>query len=171
MDIKKLKQLEDALEDVKKRMKKIDVKVDGTSSYDKIRKHSDVCASSSVAGEGSTAVLSLNVPRELFLLWDRYFTLCNTLTQPVNSLIVEINERVIGTSLNCQSATLIKRIKTEFSRFMAKYRKMGGAKRKVEASKHTNIVIFKSELKQPEESALKQLSLSKTMHECTLCYL
>ena len=38
---KKLKQLEDTLKDVKKKMKILHVKVDGTAIYDKIHKHSN----------------------------------------------------------------------------------------------------------------------------------
>ena len=159
---KKLKHLENTLEDVKTRIKEFDIKVDGTSRYDKIHKHSAMSSISAVDVEAAhAAALSLSVPRELFLFWDRYLTLCKTLSKAPKSLIVELNERVIGTSLNCQSLTLNKRINTEFSRFLAKYKKLGGAKRKIEASKYTNIVIFKSELEQPEDSALKQLSLSE----------
>ena len=86
--------------------------------------------------------LSLQVPKEFFVLWERYLNLCKALNKTPNSLIVELNQHVIGTSLYCQSSTLTKRIKTEFSRFVAKYKNMGGAKGKVEASKNINIVIF-----------------------------
>jgi len=163
---KKLKQLEDILKDVNTRMKKIDVKVDGTASYDKTHKRADVCSScsGSRADENCAAVLSLNIPREFFLTWDKYIKLCKALDRTPNSLTTELNDRVIGTSLNCQSITLNKRIETEFSRYMAKYRRMGGAKRKIEATKHTNIAIFKNELIQKEpkpESRFKFLSSSK----------
>ena len=158
----KLKHLENTLEDVKKRIIEFGIKVDGTSRYDKTHKHSAMSNISAVDVEAAhAAVLSISVPREFFLLWERYLTLCKTLSKAPKNLIVELNERAIGTSLNCQSLTLNKRINTEVSRFLAKYKKLGGAKRKIKASKCTNIVVFKSELEQPEDSALKQLSLSE----------
>ena len=170
LNAKRLKKLEDSLEHVKKGIKDLEIKVDGTASYDRLHKHPGFqCANSADAGDTDKAVipaaepaLSLQVPKEFFVLWERYLNLCKALNKTPNSLIVELNQQVVGASLNCQSSTLTKRIKTEFSRFVAKYKNMGGAKRKVEASKNTNIVIFKSELKLSEEnSAVKQLSLSK----------
>ena len=159
------KKLEDTFEDVKKKMALLHVKVDGTAIYDRTHGHSELGRTDVATNAPSNAaVLSLTIPRELFLLWDKYITLCKALNKTPDSLTAEINERVMGTSLNCKSTTLNKRITTEFSRFITKYKRMGGAKRKVEATKHTNIIVFKNELQQLEKSTLKLFSLSKTLH-------
>ena len=118
LNAKRLKKLEDSLEHVKKGIKDLEVKVDGTASYDRLHK----CANSAPdARDTDEAVipteerpaLSLQVPRLLFVLWHRYLTLCKALNKTPNSLIVELNQHIIGTSLNCQSSTLINNYLTE----------------------------------------------------------
>lgn len=148
--------LNDAIKDVKERMKIIGVKVDGTATYDRTHKHP---CSASRENRENTPVLSLSIPRQIFLNWNQYVTLCKELEKTPDCLTAELND-MSGTLLNHQSTTLNKRINTEFSRFIANYRKMGGAKRKAEASKHTKIIVFRNELKVTKESEVKVLSSS-----------
>jgi len=87
-------------------------------------------------------VLSIRVPKSLFVLWDQCIKKCKKLKQSPGSLtacVVELTTQTSLTSLNCQEPTLQKRINTEFSRFISSYRKMGEAKKKTELQNHTKI--------------------------------
>ena len=157
MDDEKLKRLNDAIKDIKERMKIIGVKVDGTATYDKTYNPGPAAGCSE-----DRAVLSLSIPRQFFIIWNKYLTLCKELEKTPGSLTEELNMCIIGISevLNHKSTTLNKRINTEFSRFITNYRRMGGAKRKVEVSKHTKIIVFQNELKETKETEVKILSSS-----------
>ena len=168
MDDEKLQRLSKALIDIKEKMKKSLVNLDGTGTYDRTHPSSTqssqrVLSTSRNGDQEKKAVISFSIPRQLFVDWDRYLTLCKQLDRMPDSLVTQLNECVTGhgiMALDDQSATLNKRINTEFSRFMANYRRQGGAKRKVEASKRTNIIIFQDELRKEERSEVKVLSSS-----------
>jgi len=152
--------LRQKLIDIKKRIREIEVTVDAIDVFRSTYLRPVNSTSPQVRQE--EPVLSIRVPKSLFVLWDQYIKKCKKLKQSPGSLtacVGELTTETSLTSLNCQEPTLEKRINTEFSRFISSYRKMGGAKRKTELQNHTKISVFKHQLHMPTEKA--QLVLCK----------
>ena len=82
LNAKRLKKLEDSLEHVKKGIKDLEIKVDGTASYDSLHKHPGFQCANSAADVGDTdeavipaaePALSLRVPKEFFCALGKVF--------------------------------------------------------------------------------------------------
>ena len=93
------------------------------------------------------AVLSLNIPNSLFLLWNKINKLQCKLgiaETPLISLTTESLSNVL--CLNAASTTLQQRLRIKKSKFLANYKKAGGSKQKKLLAKFSNMILLEGEV-------------------------
>ena len=96
------------------------------------------------------AVLSLDIPNSLFLLWNKINKLeckLGIAETPLISLTTESLSSVL--CLNAASTMLQERIRIKRSRFLANYRKAGGLKQKNLLAQFSNMILLKGEVNPP----------------------
>lgn len=95
----------------------------------------------------SNPILSLNIPNDLFLLWNKRNKLESKLGVAQTSL-TSLTADSLGNfiRINPASATLMQRLKNKQSRFLANYRKSGGAKQKQLHTQSTNMILLQEEV-------------------------
>ena len=112
------------LDAIKKQSKDITIGITGAANNPNYKKFK------------SEAILSLNVPNSLFLLWNKRNKLEYKLGSAETSLI----------SINAASTTLKQRLKNKQSRFLVDYRKASGSRQKKLHAQCTNMILLEGEV-------------------------
>lgn len=122
---------------VKNQLKEIIITANGAASN-----HNHVKLSCS-----NHPVLSLDIPNSLFLLWSKRNKIESKLEIVETPLINFATERIGNfISLDVASTMLIQRLRNKQSRFLANYRKFGGAKQKKLQKQCTNMIVLQEEV-------------------------
>ena len=103
------------------------------------------------------AVISLEIPNKLFLLWKSLRDLQQKLGKQQSSLIHLVNQSIKGKLASVKEVTSVdERIRKLFSTFHSNYTKMqSGAKRSKTMSETTRLLVFEHEAKSHDETAAK----------------
>ena len=90
------------------------------------------------------AMISLEIPNKLFLLWKNLKDLQQKLGKPQQSSLIHlVNQSIKGKLASVKEVTSVdERIRKLFSTFHSNYTKMGGAKRNKAMSKTTRLLVL-----------------------------
>ena len=127
------------LDAIKIQSKEINITVSGAANNHTHRKFP-------VGGPGHT-IFSLDIPNKLFLLWSKRNKIENKLgvaeTPPITLAAESMGNFV---SLDASSTSLIRRLRNKQSRFLANYRRLGGAKQNKLQKQCTNMILLQEDV-------------------------